>query len=68
MKFKNLIKKYRKHFHMTQTELGVMIGVSKNTISLYENNLMIPSADIAYRLMLFFNCEFTDLFYYFDEE
>lgn len=67
MKFKNLIKKYRKAIGLNQTELGLLIGVTKNSVSLYENQEMIPSAEIAYKLCLIFNCEFTDLFYFIDE-
>lgn len=67
MKFKNHIRKYRESLHLNQTQLGSIIGVTKNSISLYENKEMIPSAELAYKLCFLFNCEFTDLFYFIEE-
>lgn len=67
MKFKNLIRKYREALRLNQSQLGSIIGVTKNSISLYESNEMIPSAEIAYKLCLLFNCEITDLFYFIEE-
>lgn len=73
MKFKNLIKKYRKSLGLTQTELAYLVGVSKNAISLYENFKMIPTSDVAFKLLFVFIkkypfLQFTDLFYFVDEE
>lgn len=32
MKFKNLIRKYRESLRLNQTQLGTIIGVTKNSI------------------------------------
>lgn len=53
MIFKNLIRKYREALRLNQTQLGSIIGVTKNSISLYESNEMIPSAEIAYKLCFY---------------
>lgn len=59
----NRISDFRKKYGMSQSFLGSLVGVSKNTISLYESQRMQPSLRVAFGLMHVFDCYFADLFY-----
>ena len=58
----NNIKKYRKMFGYTQSELGIEIGVSKNTISLWEKGILEPNLKHIKELLRIFCTNFENLF------
>lgn len=60
----NRIAFYRKLHRLSQTELGKICGVSKNTVSSWELNTFNPSLEAAFRLSRFFNVPITQLFYF----
>lgn len=49
------IKRLRKENAMSQAQLGKLIGVSKVSISGYENGTRVPSMDILIKLLNVFN-------------
>lgn len=61
---KNHIKEFRIRNGYTQSQLGTIIGVSKNSISMYETGGFEPSLGIICRLCDIFNCSFEELFEY----
>lgn len=44
------LKNARQHRHLTQKELGDLIGVSTSTIGMYEQHRRLPDADTIARL------------------
>ena len=44
------LKNARQHRHMTQKELGDLIGVSASTVGMYEQHRRLPDADTISRL------------------
>ncbi len=50
------IKKLRKARSISQVELANQIGVSKQAVSNWENNNILPSIDILIKLSKFFAC------------
>lgn len=60
---KNNIRIYREKNNLTQTMLGQLVCVSKNSISCFENGNYFPSAYTAALLCKIFECKFEDLFY-----
>lgn len=42
--------------HITQLELASSIGVSKQSVSNWENNNILPSADVLRKLAGYFGC------------
>ena len=62
------IKKYREKQGLTQDELGLTIGKSKNAISNWENDLHCPDIDSIILLMDIFEIDANTLFGYIDFE
>lgn len=60
----NNIRSFRHFYNMTQTELAVAVGTSKNTISSLETYKFCPSAFLAFRICEAFGCSFEELFYF----
>lgn len=50
------IKKLRLARNMSQVELAHRLGVSKQSVSNWENNNILPSIDILRKIALFFSC------------
>lgn len=48
--------------NLTQQELSKILGVSKSSISLYENGKMNPEDDIKIKIVDYFNLTLDDLF------
>ncbi len=63
LKLKNNLKKIRKEKGLTQAELAVLVGSSKNTISSIETSQFCPTAYLAKLLCIALDCSFEDLFY-----
>lgn len=66
----NRISTLRKICGLSQSELGFLVDVSKNSISLFETHKMQPCLRVAFALMRVFDCSFEDIFYlaYDDED
>ncbi len=62
MPVKNNIKEYRVKNGYTQEQLARIIGVSGNTVSLYETGSFDPSLKVICRMLDTFNCTFEQLF------
>lgn len=60
----NRIAFFRKLHRLSQTELGKICGVSKNTVSSWELNTFNPSLESAFRLCRFFDVPMNQLFYF----
>ena len=63
---KNRLKVARAERGLSQTDLGDLVGVSRNTISSIETGQFCPSARLALVLCVALEARFEDLFY-FDE-
>lgn len=60
----NRIRDYRLKMGLTQSQLADEIGVSKNSISEYENGNFDPRLEVAVQLGHFFGCPlYPGLFY-----
>ena len=59
---KNTIKVERAKMDITQTDLAVAIGVSKQTIHSIESGRFVPSSVIALKMARFFNTRVEAIF------
>lgn len=66
LKLKNNLKQLRTERKLSQTELGKIVGVSKNSISSIETGQYCPSAKLALLLCIALDVKFEDLFYFDD--
>ncbi len=64
LRLKNNLKKYRQQIGITQTELALKVGTSKNTISAIETSQFCPTAYLAALLCIALDCKFEELFYF----
>lgn len=64
LKLKNNLKKLRTEKKLSQTKLGEMVGVSKNSISSIETGQYCPTAKLALLLCIALDVKFEDLFYF----
>jgi len=65
IKHPNSIKRYRLRFYprpLTQAELGKLVGVHRNRISLYEIGAVFPSGQMLYRIGIALNVP-TEILY-----
>ena len=53
---------YRGKYKMTQEDLSVRLGVSRQTINSIENNKYFPSLELGLKLSKIFECKVDDLF------
>jgi putative transcriptional regulator len=58
----NNIKMYRGKYKMTQEDLSIKLGVSRQTINSIENNKYFPSLELGLKLSKIFECKVDDLF------
>ena len=49
------IKSLRKNYNLSQVELGKQLGVTKQCVSNWENDNILPSIDMLIKLAQFFN-------------
>lgn len=68
MPLHNRLKEYRAHYHLSQTELGNLADVSRQTISLIERGDYNPSVTLALKLAKILNASVEQLFSYTEEE
>ena len=63
----NHLKEYRARIGVNQQELGSMVHVSRQTISLIERGDYSPSVSLALKLAAVFEAKVEDLFEYVDD-
>ncbi|MGE5380875.1 MAG: helix-turn-helix transcriptional regulator [Methylocystaceae bacterium] len=63
----NRIRELRERKGMTQEELGIKVGVSRQTIISLERGKYNPSISLAYRLARTFDLKIEDVFHFNDE-
>jgi len=61
---KNKIKVFRAMHDMTQEDLAVAIGVTRQTILAIEKGKYIPSLDLAFRIARYFKVNIEEIFNY----
>lgn len=67
MALNNRLKEYRARIGVNQQELGSMVHVSRQTISLIERGDYSPSVTLALKLAKVFDARVEDLFNYVDD-
>ena len=60
----NRVKDYRKGRGLTQEDLAIKVGVSRQTIISIEKNKFIPGLDIALKISQSLNISVDRLFYF----
>lgn len=60
----NRLKEYRAKINVNQTEMGKMVGVSRQTISQIERGDYSPSVTLALKIARVFNVKVEDIFNY----
>lgn len=68
MPLHNRLKEYRARYRLSQTELGNLADVSRQTISLIERGDYNPSVTLALKLAKILNSSVEQLFSYTEEE
>lgn len=64
---KNKIKEFRKLHKLTQDDLAVMLGVSRQTIISLEKGKYNPSINLAFKISKVFEMIIEDIFIYEEE-
>jgi putative transcriptional regulator len=59
---KNEIRVFRAKRRVTQDDLAVALGVSRQTLSAIENNKYFPSLELALKIAKVFECTVEELF------
>lgn len=62
MNFGAVLKKYRKNAGCTQQKLAEMLGISKNTVTLWERNMARPDVETIRELNQLFGIPLNELF------
>ena len=68
MPLNNHLKEYRAKINVNQTEMGVLVGVSRQTISQIERGDYSPSVTLALKIAKIFNVSVEDIFSYEEDE
>lgn len=63
MDVRNNVKLYRVKLGVNQQQLGMLVQVSRQTISLIERGDYKPSISLVLKLAKVFECKVEDLFY-----
>lgn len=66
MPLNNRLKEYRAKISVNQTEMGVLVGVSRQTISQIERGNYSTSVTLALKIANIFNVSVEDIFSYND--
>lgn len=64
MPLNNCLKEYRAKINVNQTEMGMMVGVSRQTISQIERGDYSPSVILALKIAKIFDVSVEDIFSY----
>lgn len=67
MPLMNRLKEYRAKINVNQTEMGVLVGVSRQTISQIERGDYSPSVTLALKIAKVFDASVEDIFSYEEE-
>ena len=64
----NRLKEYRAKIKVNQTEMGNLVGVSRQTISQIERGDYSPSVTLALKIAKFLNVSVEEIFSYEEDE
>lgn len=64
MPLHNRLKEYRARNSLNQSELGRLVGVSRQTISMIERGDYSPSVTLALKIAKYFDVRVEDIFTY----
>ena len=67
-KIKNLVRKLRMQYNLTQEQLAKILKVSRQTISAIETGKYVPSLELALRIAKFFNKPVEEIFFFEEKE
>lgn len=65
---KNKLKIYRVTKNLTQEQLALKLGVSRQTVIAIESSRYLPSITLAFKIAIFFKVNIEDIFIYQQEE
>lgn len=68
MPLHNRLKEYRAKIHVNQQQMGQLVGVSRQTISLIERGDYSPSVTLAIKIAKIFGASVEDIFEYEEDE
>ncbi len=68
MPLKNRLKEYRAKTGVNQSDMGKLVGVSRQTISMIERGDYSPSVTLALKIARYFGVHVEDIFQYEEEE
>ena len=68
MPLKNRLKEYRARINVNQTEMGRLVGVSRQTISQIERGDYSPSVTLALKIAKVLNLSVEDIFSYEEDD
>ena len=68
MPLKNRLKEYRARINVNQTEMGKLVGVSRQTISQIERGDYSPSVTLALKIAKALNVSVEDIFSYEEDD
>ena len=68
MPLKNRLKEYRARINVNQTEMGKLVGISRQTISQIERGDYSPSVTLALKIAKVLNVSVEDIFSYEDDD
>ena len=64
MPLNNRLKEYRAKRNINQSDMGKLVGVSRQTISMIERGDYSPSVTLALKIARYFNVHVEDIFIY----
>ena len=64
----NRVKEYRAKIKVNQTEMGILVGVSRQTISQIERGDYSPSVTLALKIAKVLNVSVEEIFSYEEDE
>ena len=64
MPLNNRLKAYRAKHNITQRDMGKLVGVSRQTISMIERGDYSPSVTLALKIAKYFGVHVEDIFIY----
>ena len=68
MPLKNRLKEYRARINVNQTEMGRLVGVTRQTISQIERGDYSPSVTLALKIAKVLNVSVEDIFSYEEDD
>ena len=65
LKLQNKLKEIRTSKNLSQEQLAVMVGTTRQTIISIEKQVFYPTAKLALLLCIALDCKFEDIFFFF---